>query len=682
MKFILHPLTSVLCLLTSAAFLTGCLGLDYGGSPNYRPGPQGHRAPPQFVPVLASNTNGALLSPTNFFGANTGAIMRAIGSHVGGGGGSGEVSTAQLLAASNAVVVLNAAYTLAVSNIFVNGSNALWALDAAKQTGSTALSNLVATGVTNFSTDFFAISGGQLRIKTAAVLTNAQIHGAFFHGTNSVGDLMVVDNDNHRWNFKTTSTADTNTVARLHNLNYLSNYLASAIVELYDYVDGGDEALDARITVLEGGGGGSGIGTINGLGTNTTIYAQGSNNVSLTVGSKVGQTNAAVRIQNTNSSAQNALSVFPNNNRVGIGTNTPGMALDVQGDVKASGTITSVGTGTFGSVSAGSAMVSGATVLQGSVSFGDSGFTGTDTVIKRNGAGSSLTTSSLSITSSNATGLHNVTQAGTNSSAAVQSGTIAATNVALFGWVPQGRNTNQVIDASKTNRVTMAPSNSTTVAFANLPAAGTPEQTIELMVFWTNMPAAATFTWPVELVWPQGTPVLVNNATNFFDIKWKGGTNWFGFAYQGPSTGGSTNVGNVSPTIFTPVLSDPTINGQTITLPLVQRVATNYAHASSIAVNCSTDVAAAITNSTSGNVSLLLTNVVPNTSGRLSVTSDGSVRTFNVFAGVSITMLSTNETLNSTQLVTTASKRLLINWAATLETPTKTNLLVWAKSQP
>lgn len=260
-------------------------------------------------------------------------------------------------------------------------------------------------------------------------------------------------------------------------------------------------------------------------------------------------------------------------------------------------------------------------------------------------------------------------------------GTIT-TNVAAYTWSWQGRNTNQVIDASKTNRVSMAPSNSTTVAFANLPSAGSPEQTIELMVLWTNMPTAATFTWPAELVWPQGTPVLVNNATNFFDLKWKG-TNWYGFAYQGPTTGTSgTNVLNVSPTIFTPTITSPTINGQSITLPLVQRVATNYAHATSIAVDCSNDIAANITNSTSANVSLLLTNVVPNTSGRLSVTSDGSSRTFNVFAGISITMISTNETLNSTQLVTTASKRMLINWAATLETPTKTNLLVWAKSQP
>jgi hypothetical protein len=113
-----------------------------------------------------------------------------------------------------------------------------------------------------------------------------------------------------------------------------------------------------------------------------------------------------------------------------------------------------------------------------------------------------------------------------------------------------------------------------------------------------------------------------------------------------------------------------------------QRRASNYAHATSIAIDCGADVAADITNSTSANVSLLLTNIVPKTSGRLSITSDGSARTFSIFSGASITMLSTNETLNSTQIVTTASKRMVLNWAATLETPTKTNLLVWAKSAP
>lgn len=125
-----------------------------------------------------------------------------------------------------------------------------------------------------------------------------------------------------------------------------------------------------------------------------------------------------------------------------------------------------------------------------------------------------------------------------------------------------------------------------------------------------------------------------------------------------------------------------TFLGNVDTNAFFQRKATNYAHATSIAINCGTDVAANITNSTSADVSVLLTNVVPNTSGRISITSDGSARTFNLFSGISITMLSTNETLNSTQIVTTASKRMLINWAATLETPTKTNLLVWAKSAP
>jgi hypothetical protein len=62
---------------------------------------------------------------------------------------------------------------------------------------------------------------------------------------------------------------------------------------------------------------------------------------------------------------------------------------------------------------------SGPTLLQGAVRLSDSAFVGTDTVIKRNGANSDLMTATLSVSSSsNLTGIHNITSAGTNTATA------------------------------------------------------------------------------------------------------------------------------------------------------------------------------------------------------------------------------------------------------------------------
>lgn len=113
-----------------------------------------------------------------------------------------------------------------------------------------------------------------------------------------------------------------------------------------------------------------------------------------------------------------------------------------------------------------------------------------------------------------------------------------------------------------------------------------------------------------------------------------------------------------------------------------QRRVTNYAHATSLGLDASTDVAAYVTNTTSANVALLITNTVPGTSGTFTTTSDGSARTFSIFSDKLIVMISTNETVNSTQIVTTASKKLKICWQVDLASATATNIAVWAKSQP
>ncbi len=293
--------------------------------------------------------------------------------------------------------------------------------------------------------------------------------------------------------------------------------------------------------------------------TNTIVRASATTARSLDVGPIIGQTNDAIRVQNTNSAAQPAFVVRPNTSRVGIGTNAPAYPLDVMGagyfhgDLTASanlggteaiittniwlgfsgpnkarlfastndyrmgwtngdvffiytlGTrkvsmgsisytfgddvVTNAGTSYFehtrprdtavydlgtidlywrtgyiahirsadmlidtfvnsatanisglltnagqrvgtlqvmgNSTNIGNMLISGgltnggATLLQGEVRFSDSGFTGTDTVLKRNGNSSQLTTATLTVSSaSNLAGIHNITSAGTNTAAA------------------------------------------------------------------------------------------------------------------------------------------------------------------------------------------------------------------------------------------------------------------------
>jgi hypothetical protein len=113
-----------------------------------------------------------------------------------------------------------------------------------------------------------------------------------------------------------------------------------------------------------------------------------------------------------------------------------------------------------------------------------------------------------------------------------------------------------------------------------------------------------------------------------------------------------------------------------------QRRVTNYAYAASIVIDLATDVDASITNPITGNLNVLATNTVPGRSFRLWGTSDSSARTINVFCDKSIVMLSTNETANSTQVVTTASKDIILNGATRQKTAAATNLNLWAKSQP
>lgn len=309
---------------------------------------------------------------------------------------------------------------------------------------------------------------------------------------------------------------------------------------------------------------------------------------------------------------------------------------------------------------------------------------------------------------------------------------IIITNALKRGWVWQGFNTNQTLDWSKTNVVVIQPSNTVTVAFANTPAAGSLAQTLELQVYNTNV-AGVTIVHPSGVDFMGAYSGLVAGITNRFVYHFNG-TNIHGYTAQELITGSGATVLSNAPTINTPnVIGTATFNndvdiagttdaqlilstevratsllvsdvapssvivntaenyatnatlGTGLTLSgntLYDRRVTNYAHNANVQIDCSTDVKAASTNAIAGNVNVNWTNAVIGTSGRWSFTSDGSARTFSFFAGVTLTPLSTNEMVNATNVLTTASKSGVICWDVTRKSATETQILYWAKNAP
>lgn len=121
------------------------------------------------------------------------------------------------------------------------------------------------------------------------------------------------------------------------------------------------------------------------------------------------------------------------------------------------------------------------------------------------------------------------------------------------------------------------------------------------------------------------------------------------------------------------------VNGLYIT-PFTRRY-TNYASAS-ITINCATDVTANYTNAVEANNTITLATPVIGTSGSLGLVSDGSARTLAILAPVAITWLSTNDTANATNILTTASKRSLFAWRVGTGTDgVSTNIHCWVKNQ-
>lgn len=237
----------------------------------------------------------------------------------------------------------------------------------------------------------------------------------------------------------------------------------------------------------------------------------------------------------------------------------------------------------------------------------------------------------------------------------------------------------------------------------NIPAANSLPKTIRGMV-WNpmNFQILVVTSSVVRIDPPGGSLVFSSNGPTYLYIHFDGTTNVWLSTDDGLFSGTGEHVALTnSPQFVTPMINGQTITGGILTdanafqatntiLTFLQSMATNqlffrrqtnYAQATSIAINASTDVAATQTNPFTANASLLLTSAVVGTSGRFSGPSDGTPRTLKVYSAHPIVMLSTNETTEGTNIVTTASKWVTVHWSVEQSNNIPV-LAVWAKSQP
>lgn len=190
-----------------------------------------------------------------------------------------------------------------------------------------------------------------------------------------------------------------------------------------------------------------------------------------------------------------------------------------------------------------------------------------------------------------------------------------------------------------------------------------------VVTFYTNSVAAN----PYDLATKTNVNTFTASASAITtaELKYIGSGIW-----QLESVKGPVAIQKFGPGIITDTNG---ANGLDITLST--RRYTNYASAS-ITINCATDVTANYTNAVAANNTITLATPVIGTSGSLGLVSDGSARTLAILSPVAITWLSTNDTANATNILTTANKRSLFAWRVGMGTDgVSTNIHCWVKNQ-
>jgi hypothetical protein len=195
--------------------------------------------------------------------------------------------------------------------------------------------------------------------------------------------------------------------------------------------------------------------------------------------------------------------------------------------------------------------------------------------------------------------------------------TLSVTQTVKRGWVFQGGNTNQSLNWAATNYFIIQPTGTVTIAFANVPAAGSLAQSIALDVYWTN--ASGSIVWPSGIDWRGTAPAPVAGITNQFTFT-SNGTNLFGYASQEITTGTGYGVNSNTPSIFNPTILGSTILTNTLAAGLGHRFETNAGVISVIRTNPVVNFSGGSTGS--GNVATQSVN--------FATVADGMMRSTNV----------------------------------------------------
>lgn len=196
---------------------------------------------------------------------------------------------------------------------------------------------------------------------------------------------------------------------------------------------------------------------------------------------------------------------------------------------------------------------------------------------------------------------------------------------------------------------------------------------------WITNSGAFTVTWPgiVSSNWSQfrTNPVIATNALT---------------RVKAMNRGGITNAWIDVEQLLELVMGDGLFQEDALTaIPqtrtLRTKMVTNRLYAATMFFDASRDVHASGTNAIGGNVTVVITNSVIGASGSWSLLSDGSARTVSFFSLPALPIwISTNATTSGTNLLTTASKRSLVNWSVRAGdgASPSTNIYLWAVNQP
>lgn len=176
-----------------------------------------------------------------------------------------------------------------------------------------------------------------------------------------------------------------------------------------------------------------------------------------------------------------------------------------------------------------------------------------------------------------------------------------------------------------------------------------------------------------------GTPFLLSSGKSVFQITHDGYQTYIS-SEQSASTGGGAIVLSNAPSITGALLTTPKVDGF-----LVQTyLQTNFAHATTLSIPAvAIGVKATVTNDVSAPATYTFTTPTVGTSGRMLFRDNGTTRTIGVQAWPApIRLMSTNNTSNTTNILSVVSKWMMLNYDVSRGTNGTTNFYMWVTAEP